>query len=139
MNNEGNNNSNQPTFSEAFQTIKAEDFKNVGKIPCARNALLYGMGGAFGVGGIRYIVKRAVPTSANWAVAAFCGISLISFEMCQMDRKSKLERLHLIVKESNSRGEKRRVDAQGKDKAFQVIVDDIPSPAKNDNDQSLNK
>ena len=86
-----------------------------------------------------FVYPGAVPTAANWAVAAFCGISLISFEMCQMDRKSKLERLHLIVKESNSRGEKRRVDVQGKDKAFQVVVDDIPSTVKNDNDQSLNK
>ncbi|KAI9276744.1 hypothetical protein BDA99DRAFT_554700 [Phascolomyces articulosus] len=130
-----NDNNNQPTFSEAFQTIKVEDFKNVGKIPCARNALLYGMGGAFGVGGIRYMVKRTVPTAANWAVAAFCGISLISFEMCQMDRKSKLERLHLIVKETNSRGEGKRriVDEQGKNGAFHVVID-TPSTTDNNKD-----
>ncbi|KAI9487951.1 hypothetical protein BDB00DRAFT_850756 [Zychaea mexicana] len=119
-----NNDNNQPTFTDALQTIKVDDFKNVGKIPCARNALLYGMGGAFGAGGIRYIVKRTVPSAANWAVAAFCGISLISFEMCQMDRKAKLERLHLIVKETNSRGGKRQVvDEQGKNGAFHVVVD----------------
>ncbi|KAI8149683.1 hypothetical protein BJV82DRAFT_662969 [Fennellomyces sp. T-0311] len=123
------NDNNQPTFSEAFKTIKVEDFKDVGKIPCARNALLYGMGGAFGVGGIRYLMKRAVPTAANWAVAAFCGISLISFEMCQMDRKQKLEKLHLIVKETNSRGQKRRVvDEQGKNGAFHVVIDTPEAP-----------
>ena len=98
---------------------------------------------------MRYIVKRkyshsssegihsqsyilgSVPSAANWAVAAFCGISAIAFEMCHMDRRQKLERLHLIVKETNSRGEQRRrmvVDEQGKNGAFHVVVDTPPSP-----------
>ncbi|KAI9282542.1 hypothetical protein BY458DRAFT_496536 [Sporodiniella umbellata] len=33
-----------PSFSDAIKTIKLEDFKDINKIPCSRNALLYGMG-----------------------------------------------------------------------------------------------
>ncbi|CDH51660.1 predicted protein [Lichtheimia corymbifera JMRC:FSU:9682] len=132
-------NTNQPTFSDALKTIKVEDFSNVGKIPCARNAFLYGMGAGFGIGGVRYIVKRSVPSAANWAVAAFCGISAIAFELCHMDRRQKLERLHLIVKETNSRGEQRRrmvVDEQGKNGAFHVVVDTPPQSSDSSSSSS---
>lgn len=30
--------------TNSIQTVKIEDFKDVNKIPCARNALLYGIG-----------------------------------------------------------------------------------------------
>lgn len=61
-----------------------------------------------------------MPTAANWAVGTFCGVSLIAFEMCQMDRKQKTERLHLIIKETNSR---QTVKEQIKKGGLQVIVD----------------
>ncbi|KAI9316996.1 hypothetical protein BX666DRAFT_2027070 [Dichotomocladium elegans] len=130
MENQSNNHNEKPTVTDAFKTIKLEDFKDVGKIPCARNSLLYGMGAGLGLGSIRFFVKRSVPSAANWAVAAFCGVSAIAFEMCQMDRKQKLEKLHLIVKESNSRGQHRRtvVDESGANGAFHVVIDTPSAP-----------
>ncbi|KAI8100111.1 uncharacterized protein BX664DRAFT_355455 [Halteromyces radiatus] len=110
-------------YVEALKTVKLEEFKDIGKIPCARTSLLYGMGAAFGLGGIRFLIKRSVPTSANWAVASFCGVSVVNFELCQMDRKQKLERLRLIVKETDSSPNQRRQKEAIK-KNLQVIVDE---------------
>ena len=41
---------------EALSTIKLKDFKDVYKKPCARDALLTGIGAGFGVGGVRAIM-----------------------------------------------------------------------------------
>lgn len=65
----------------------------------------------------------SVPSAANWAVAAFCGVSIISFEMCQMDRRQKLERLHLIVKETNSRTNKQVVVDEHRKGGLHVVID----------------
>ncbi|KAG0169103.1 hypothetical protein DFQ28_002289 [Apophysomyces sp. BC1034] len=112
--------SSTPTFSDALKTVKLEDFKDVNRIPCARNSILYGMGAGLGLGSIRYIATSKVPSAANWAVGAFCGVSIIAFEMCQMQRKQKLEKLHLIVKETESRRPTVVNEHKG---AFQIVVD----------------
>ncbi|KAI9027177.1 hypothetical protein CLU79DRAFT_740690, partial [Phycomyces nitens] len=118
---------NEPRVSEALKTVKIEDFKDVPKIPCARNSLLYGMGSGIGVGAIRYMMKQRIPTAANWAVGVFCGVSAISFELCQMARKQKLEKLQLIVKATDSRpipaNERLTIDERGRNGAFHVMVD----------------
>lgn len=44
------------TIMDAFKTIKLEDFKDVYKKPCARDALLAGIGAGFGIGGLRAII-----------------------------------------------------------------------------------
>ncbi|KAF7722579.1 hypothetical protein EC973_002932 [Apophysomyces ossiformis] len=111
----------RPTFTDALKTVKMEDFKDLNRIPCARNSLLYGMGAGLGLGSIRYIATSKVPSAANWAVGAFCGVSIIAFEMCQMQRKQKLEKLHMIVKETESRRPPTVVNERKG--AFQVVVD----------------
>ena len=40
---------------DVLKTIKASEFKEVHKKPCVRDSLLTGIGGGFGVGGIRAI------------------------------------------------------------------------------------
>ncbi|KAI7863578.1 hypothetical protein BDF14DRAFT_1885003 [Spinellus fusiger] len=122
------------TVTEAFKTVKLEDFKQVAKIPCARNALLYGMGTGVSVGAIRYLMKRKVPTAANWAVVAFCGVSLVSFEMCHLERKSKIEKLHRIIKATDAhepvqRNERLTVNERGRNGVFHVVVD-VPEQKK---------
>ncbi|KAI7903965.1 uncharacterized protein BX663DRAFT_485447 [Cokeromyces recurvatus] len=115
-----------PKFMDALKTIKLEDFKEVNKIPCARNALLYGIVAGVTMGAIRFALKRKVPTSANWAVGTFCGVSAVSFEGCQMERQQKLEKLKLIVKATNSKGEDTKkliVTEKGKNGAFGVVIE----------------
>ncbi|KAI8068325.1 hypothetical protein BC940DRAFT_299707 [Gongronella butleri] len=106
-------------YMEALKSVKVEEFKDIGKIPCARTSLLYGMGAAFGIAAIRFITKRNVKSASNWAVGAFCGVSAINFELCQMDRKQKIERLQLIVRESDSNAR-----ASALRKGIQVVIDD---------------
>ncbi|KAG2230995.1 hypothetical protein INT48_002774 [Thamnidium elegans] len=115
-----------PKFVDALKTVKLEDFKEVNRIPCARNALLYGIATGVTVGALRFIRKRSIPTSANWAVASFIGVSAISFEACQMDRKQKIEKMKLIVKATDSRPnptEKMIVTERGKNGAFNVVIE----------------
>ncbi|ORE21632.1 hypothetical protein BCV71DRAFT_173471 [Rhizopus microsporus] len=47
-----------PSFVDALKTIKLEDFKDINKIPCSRNALLYGMAAGVAMGAIRFMSKR---------------------------------------------------------------------------------
>lgn len=78
------------------------------------------------VGSLRFLRKRAIPTSANWAVASFMAVSAISFEACQMDRKQKIEKMKLIVKATDSRPsptEKMIVTERGKNGAFNVVIE----------------
>lgn len=44
------------TIMEALNTIQLQDFKDVYKKPCAREALLAGIGAGFGIGGLRGIM-----------------------------------------------------------------------------------
>lgn len=82
------------------------------------------------MGAIRFASRRAIPTSANWAVASFCGVSAISFEACQMERKQKIEKMKLIVKatDSSSRGkmipeDRMIINERGRNNAFNVVIE----------------
>ncbi|KAL9553725.1 hypothetical protein MBANPS3_003150 [Mucor bainieri] len=118
-----------PKFVDALKTVKLEDFKDVNRIPCARNALLYGIVAGVTVGAVRFATKRMIPTSANWAVGTFCGVSVISFEGCQMERRQKIEKMRLIVKATDSSpkpNEKMIVTERGKNGAFNVVIETPP-------------
>jgi len=43
----------EPGIAEAIKTVRLEDFKQVHMYPCVRESLLMGIGGGFGVGGVR--------------------------------------------------------------------------------------
>jgi cytochrome c oxidase assembly protein subunit 20 len=45
-----------PSLKEAIKTVRLEDFKQVHMYPCVRESLLMGIGGAFGVGGVRTLL-----------------------------------------------------------------------------------
>ncbi len=40
-----------------LQNLNWNDFKNIGKIPCARSSFLYGIGGGATVGALRFLQK----------------------------------------------------------------------------------
>lgn len=42
-----------PTLADAIKTVRLGDFKQVHTYPCVRESLLLGIGGAFGMGGVR--------------------------------------------------------------------------------------
>ena len=42
-----------PTLGDVLETVHVQDFKQVHMYPCVRESLLMGIGGGFGVGGVR--------------------------------------------------------------------------------------
>ncbi|CAM0140251.1 hypothetical protein VKS41_005940 [Umbelopsis sp. WA50703] len=114
---------NEPSLSEALKTVKIEDLKSVPQIPCARNSLLYGIGGGAGFGAIRFLAKRSVPSAANWAVGSFCLISIISFEMCQMDRRNTVTKLRTKINEVKSRERMQTIEERDKSGAIKAVIE----------------
>ncbi|KAL2039547.1 hypothetical protein N7G274_007819 [Stereocaulon virgatum] len=71
---------------DALRTIKPSEFKEVHQKPCVRDALLTGIGGGFGIGGVRAIWGATVWSSCNWAVGSFVFGSFLMYEFCQRRR-----------------------------------------------------
>lgn len=44
------------TVTDALKSLSSKDFTTFYRLPCARNALMLGIGAAFGVGGIRGVL-----------------------------------------------------------------------------------
>ncbi|KAG9236053.1 hypothetical protein BJ875DRAFT_372948 [Amylocarpus encephaloides] len=82
-----------PKLKDAFKTLRWEDIQQVYMYPCARESLLMGIGGAFGMGGIRALWGAPIPKAANWAVGTFIFASLANYEFCQYRRM--LEKSHM--------------------------------------------
>ncbi|KAI1443217.1 hypothetical protein F5Y02DRAFT_225904 [Annulohypoxylon stygium] len=76
----------QPTISEAFQSIKSDDFLDIHQIPCARESFMTGIVGGSVVGAVRYMAGRRIPKAANWAFGAFFISSIVQWEYCRAQR-----------------------------------------------------
>jgi len=109
------------TITEAMKSLSAKDLTTFYKMPCARDALMLGIGAAFGVGGIRAILggiiilayllatgcnmrlmifclgMRSLWTASNWAVGTFAITSLGSHEFCQRRRVQELDGMKQAV------------------------------------------
>lgn len=46
----------EASYFDALRSIKSSDFQEVHKKPCVRDALLTGIGGGFGIGGVRAVL-----------------------------------------------------------------------------------
>ncbi|KAK0101742.1 hypothetical protein ONS95_006895 [Cadophora gregata] len=82
-----------PTLVSAIKTVRIQDFKQVHMYPCVRESLLLGIGGAFGMGGVRALWGAPIPKAANWAVGTFVFASFANYEFCLYRRR--LERHHM--------------------------------------------
>ena len=98
----------EASLFDALRSIRMSEFKEVHKKPCVRDALLTGIGGGFGIGGVRAILGgmslsllwtglgsiltdiAPVWKTCNWAVGSFVFGSFLMYEFCQ--RKRLLER-----------------------------------------------
>ncbi|KAI9164433.1 hypothetical protein H9P43_008284 [Blastocladiella emersonii ATCC 22665] len=79
----------QPGVVDIVKKLTVDDFKNVGQYPCARSSLLYGIGTGFGAGVLRFAYKGQVLSASNYAVASFCAVSLVSWEVCRYQLKKQ--------------------------------------------------
>jgi cytochrome c oxidase assembly protein subunit 20 len=48
-----------PSLAQALHTVRLGDFAQVHMYPCARESLLMGIGGGFGIGGVRALLGGA--------------------------------------------------------------------------------
>ncbi|RYP45822.1 hypothetical protein DL768_007875 [Monosporascus sp. mg162] len=87
----------RPTLKEGLQSIKADDFLNVHRIPCARQGFLTGIGTGAVVGMGRYVFGARIPKAANWAFGAFLLGSVIQFEVCQARRYQERAAMARVV------------------------------------------
>ncbi|CCU76981.1 hypothetical protein BGHDH14_bgh04672 [Blumeria hordei DH14] len=86
-----------PGLSEALSTVRLQDFKQVHMYPCVKDSLLLGIGGAFGMGGIRAIFGAPIPKAANWAVGTFVITAISYHEFCQARRTMEKTQIKKIV------------------------------------------
>ncbi|WWC66597.1 uncharacterized protein I206_100500 [Kwoniella pini CBS 10737] len=85
-------------LKKALSRIRpTEDLQNIGKIPCARNSLLYGIAGGTGLGAVRFLGSRKPWSAANWAVGSFILISGFQWEMCNRARRKELAQMRAIT------------------------------------------
>ncbi|GAA98837.1 uncharacterized protein L969DRAFT_64108 [Mixia osmundae IAM 14324] len=90
----GQDRSSTNQFMIALRSIRPrEDLTRLLQHPCARNALLIGIGGGTAVGAIRFLGSQRVWSSTNWAVATFGFASLTSWETCNRSRKAEGQRI----------------------------------------------
>ncbi|EYE98188.1 COX20 family protein [Aspergillus ruber CBS 135680] len=94
-----NSKKEEATVTEAMKSLSTKDLTTFYKMPCARDALMLGIGVAFGVGGIRAILggMRSLWTASNWAVGTFAITSLGSHEFCQRRRVQELDGMKQAV------------------------------------------
>jgi cytochrome c oxidase assembly protein subunit 20 len=57
-----------PKLGDVVKTVRLEDFKQVYMYPCVRESLLMGIGGGFGIGGVRALWRGMFShfCSINW-------------------------------------------------------------------------
>ncbi|KAF8158059.1 hypothetical protein B0H34DRAFT_797477 [Crassisporium funariophilum] len=84
-----------PPTGNLFQD-SLESAKHVTELPCARNALLAGIGSGAGVGVIRG-VSAGPMMAGNWAIAAFTLVSLGSWHVCQKQFADERRRLTQVI------------------------------------------
>ncbi|WVQ71048.1 hypothetical protein IAR50_000573 [Cryptococcus sp. DSM 104548] len=92
-----------------------DDFENLGKIPCARNSLLYGIAGGTGIGAVRFLGSRRPYSAANWAVGSFLAITLFQWETCQRARRTELAQMKTIQEKYPHRHVSKLKKALGED------------------------
>ncbi|KAL5606747.1 hypothetical protein BROUX41_003136 [Berkeleyomyces rouxiae] len=85
----------------AIKTIKADDFKEIASIPCAKKSLEQGIIGATLAGAGRFIWKGNFKSAANFAVTFGLIVSAGAFEYCNMTRKMERIAMKKIIEVHN--------------------------------------
>ncbi|KAG9303963.1 hypothetical protein G9A89_005873 [Geosiphon pyriformis] len=117
------NSSEESKTKEAVKTLKSlnyEDFKNIGKIPCARQSFLYGIMAGAVVGGIRYFYKGNVSSASNWAVGSFLLSSIGIWETCRLKKRREYTQFKTIVEEARETRKIKIDESVEKDKLNQL-------------------
>ncbi|KAK9721620.1 hypothetical protein K7432_003280 [Basidiobolus ranarum] len=85
------------TVSDAVKSISVKDFSKAPQMPCFRDSVLYGIGSGTGLGVGHFLLKKSIKPACNWAVGGFALVSILSWEVCQYQRRVKLHQIETIV------------------------------------------
>nr|CAH7747309.1 unnamed protein product [Callosobruchus chinensis] len=87
------NNFHQPVFWDMSLVIYGRD---ISKIPCFRNSLLYGIGGGIALGLARFMLTSQPVKSTNFAVYSFSLVTMAYWIQCRYTySKNKFEMMQL--------------------------------------------
>ncbi|GAB7363318.1 hypothetical protein MBLNU230_g3599t1 [Neophaeotheca triangularis] len=106
------------TIGNAFaKGITWEDFKELPKRPCVRDALMTGIGAGFTVGGIRAIFGAGVKVACNWAVGSACFSSIGMHQYCMYKRQAEKEGMMRAVEILNKKEADKKAREARREKA----------------------
>ncbi|KAK6443722.1 hypothetical protein LTR95_000549 [Oleoguttula sp. CCFEE 5521] len=107
----------EPTLVNAFGTVKLEEFRELHKRPCVRDALMVGIGAGAGVGGIRGLLGAKVWTACSWAVASWMGASTLMHQYCKYQRQTEKEGMMRAMEILDKKGMEKKAREARKEKA----------------------
>ncbi|KAF8518909.1 hypothetical protein JB92DRAFT_2901168 [Gautieria morchelliformis] len=98
------NSTNQELTGDLAKDVKlavkrinlAEDFSNIGQMPCARTSLLSGIASGVGIGFMRGINARPW-VAFNWAMGSFVFVTIGTWEICRRRMRSEHQRIQVLV------------------------------------------
>ncbi|KAI8830171.1 hypothetical protein BJ741DRAFT_620571 [Chytriomyces cf. hyalinus JEL632] len=96
-----------PAITDIVKNIELSELSlsNVAKLPCAKNALLYGISGGLSVSLARFVATRRGASAGNWGIMTFAAVSLASWEMCRLQRRVVQQQLSQLAVEQQKRQE----------------------------------
>ena len=104
---------NEPSYIDAVRSLGPEYYLNFHKRPCVRDSQLQGLAAGFAGGSLAAIVGRPVLVASNWAVATWCGVSVVSYQVCQYYRSKE----KAGIKQAQELMEKKRASVEAKKEA----------------------
>ncbi|ORY33534.1 hypothetical protein BCR33DRAFT_518348 [Rhizoclosmatium globosum] len=91
----------QPTVTDVVKNLELRELwlGNIAKLPCAKNALLYGISGGLTVSLARFLARKNLRSAGNWGILAFSAIAVASWETCRLQRRLVQEQLSQLAVE----------------------------------------
>ncbi|KAF2851100.1 hypothetical protein T440DRAFT_467841 [Plenodomus tracheiphilus IPT5] len=102
-----------PTYFDAVRTLGPEYYLNFHKRPCVRDSQLQGIAAGFAGGSLVAIVGKPIYLASNWAVATWCGVSVVSYQVCQYYRSKE----KAGIRQAQELMEKKRASMEAKKEA----------------------
>ncbi|KAI1344491.1 hypothetical protein F5Y15DRAFT_411324 [Xylariaceae sp. FL0016] len=100
------------TVTEAFQTIKRDEWLNVHKIPCAREGFMTGIGSGAVLGMGRMVFGASIPKAANWGFGSFLIGCIVQWEYCQMQRRKEKAAMARVVEVIDRKQAEKKAQAE---------------------------
>ncbi|CAI8048349.1 Cytochrome c oxidase assembly protein COX20, mitochondrial [Geodia barretti] len=99
---------------EELEKRKKKWYLDVENTPCARDALVHGIAGSLVIGALYFMKSNVVRRSCDFAVGGFALTSLISWELCRVNRAKERAEIKSTVTILNKVTEMRRKELEEK-------------------------